>query len=245
MAGGAVAAALHGRPLSVRRKDDGSPVTNADEAVDAAIAGVLRSARPDYAWLSEESADPPALRDKPRAWIVDPIDGTRSFIAATDAYCQAACLTEHGEPVAAAIYRPARTELFVAVRGGGASLNGAPIQVSAPTQVDSAIILANRAVFGADAPLAVKPINALCLALADVAAGRAHAVAALGAKSDWDLAAGALLISEAGGVATRADGAPFLFNGPLANQAGLLAAGPALHALLSMRLAQRGVHPAA
>lgn len=240
MAGGAIAQQLQHRPLTVRRKADGSPVTNADEAVDAAMAEILRGAHPDYAWLSEESADPPAARDKARAWIIDPIDGTRSFLNGEDAYCQAACLTEHGQPMAAAIFRPSHQELFVAVRGGGAWLNGQPIHVQTPKALPEAHVLAARSVFGADAPFAARPINALCLALADVAAGRAHAVAALGQKSDWDLAAGALLVTEAGGIASRADAAPFQFNCAQPRQAGLLAAGPGLHALLSQLLAPRG-----
>ncbi len=239
-AGGAVAKARHGQKLAIRQKADGSPVTDADEAVDAEIARVLRGARADYAWLSEESADPPAQRTHARAWIVDPIDGTRSFMKGADSYCQAACLTEYGRPMAAAIFCPPTGELFTAVRGGGAMLNGAPMRVAAPPSLADAIVLAGRAVFGAAAPFSVKPIKALCLALADVAAGRAHAVAALGPKSDWDLAAGALLVEEAGGQVCNADNTPFAFNRADPRQSGLLAAGPQLHALLSRRLAARG-----
>ena len=239
-AGGEIARARQSRQLSMRRKADGSPVTDADEAVDQAMAQILRGARPDYAWLSEESADPPDLRRAPRAWIVDPIDGTRGFMNGSDAYCQAACVTQNGRAIAGAIFRPATGELFSALRGAGAKLNGQPIQVRTARAPAEAVILANRSVFGVQAPFSIKPISALCLALAEVAAGRADAIAALGLKSDWDLAAGTLLVEEAGGLATRADGGPFAFNQADPRQPGLLAAGPPLHDLLSKALAARG-----
>lgn len=239
-AGGEIARARQSQPLNMRRKADGSPVTDADEAVDQAMAQILRGARPDYAWLSEESADPPDQRRAARAWIVDPIDGTRGFMNGSDAYCQAACVTQNGRAIAAAIFRPATGELFSALRGAGAKLNGQPIHVRTARAPAEAVILAGRSVFGVQAPFSIKPISALCLALAEVAAGRADAVAALGLKSDWDLAAGALLVEEAGGLATRADGGPFAFNQADPRQPGLLAAGPPLHDLLSKALAARG-----
>jgi len=236
-AGGDTAMRFWRQAPAERRKTDGTPVSEADLAVDALLQTLLRQPYPDIAWLSEESADPPDLRQRSLAWVVDPIDGTRPFLAGEPDFCIAACLCAAGAPVAAAIYCPPRGDLFEAALGRGARLNGAVLAVRDTADIDEASILAARSNFGSCAPRGLRPNPAMCLALADVAAGRAHAVAAKGAKADWDLAAGALLVQEAGGRATRLSGAAFNFNQAEACQPGLIAAGPALHALLQDRLA--------
>lgn len=238
-AGAGEAMARYGKPVETRRKADGSPVTAADMAVDAAIADVLRRARPDYAWLSEESADPPEQRRAALAWIVDPIDGTRGFLDRGDEFCIAAALTCAGAPVAAAILQPTLDRLYTASQGAGAFCNGERLTVSAKAEPERARIQGGKAAFRTPG-LNLTPINALCLALARVASGEADAVASIGPKSDWDLASGALLVIEAGGIATQAGGEPFAFNGASHRQTGVLAAGPALHPLLQERLALRG-----
>lgn len=235
LAGGELAMTRFQKPLDKRRKADGSFVTDADEAVDALIAAILRQARPDVAWLSEESAEPAETRLEKRAtWIVDPIDGTRSFIKGEPDFCIAACLAVEGRPVAAAVFCPPRGELFTAAAGAGATLNEAPMRAREITALDRALGLASEKVFvGAQRPpMQLAPIPAMCLALADLAAGRVDIVAARGMKADWDLAPGALLVAEAGGAATRLDGSAFLFAGDPPRQPGLLAAGPGLHRLL-------------
>lgn len=219
-----------------RRKSDGTPVSEADEAVDRLLQDLLRAPHPDIAWLSEESAESAETRRRPLAWIIDPIDGTSQFLAGREEYCIAACLTLEGTPVASAIAYPPRAKVFSASLGDGATLNGEHISVTDASSLDAADILSNGRMFGAVPPPGLLPNPAMCLALAWVAAGHRHAVAAAGLKSDWDLAAGALLVQEAGGVASRLDGLPFRFNGADPRQPGLIAAGPQLHALLRNRL---------
>lgn len=220
-----------------RNKADGSPVSEADLAVDAHLSERLRARLPDAAWLSEETAAPAAEREADLAWIVDPIDGTRPFLAGEPGFCVAAALTFKGRPVASAIYAPALEALFSAARGEGARRNGLAMQASGRQSLEGASLSAPAAAFP-EAPPSILLVNtAMCLTLAEVATGAVDALVARGRKSDWDLAAGALLVEEAGGCATRLDGGPFAFNGPGAQQDGVLAAGVHLHRLLRNRFA--------
>jgi myo-inositol-1(or 4)-monophosphatase len=230
------------RPLSTERKPDGTAVTEADYAVDALLAKKLRSARPDYGWLSEESADNESRLSRRNVWVVDPIDGTRAFIDGKEDWTIALALVEDGEPVLAVVINPVREEVFEAAAGGGAFLNGERIRPTDPPTLEHARILAADGVL--NMPIWKEPWPALTLAkanslayrLALVACGRADAALALTRKSEWDIAAGALLVSEAGGVVTTADGSPLRFNSEDAKIAGFLVAGPNFHNMLVTRL---------
>src|SRR5689334_23035127 len=107
---------------NVRRwtKPDGSPVTEADVAVDALLRQRLQTGQSGYGWLSEETVDNEDRLRCDKVWIADPIDGTRSFMKGGDKWCVAVALIVSARPVAAAIYQPVRNELFSAVAGEGA-----------------------------------------------------------------------------------------------------------------------------
>src|SRR5277367_7138565 len=117
---GALALSLFGTELKNWIKGASSPVSEADIAVNDLIANRLRSATPDYGWLSEESADDEARLGKPRVWIVDPIDGTRGYLAGREDWCVSVALVEDDAPVLAAVFAPASDEFFFAMRGQGA-----------------------------------------------------------------------------------------------------------------------------
>lgn len=110
------------KPLNVRFKEPHQPVTEADLAADRVIRHRLGGARPDYGWLSEESLDTPDRLVRPRVWIVDPIDGTRSFIAGRPEFTISVGLAVDGLVTVGVVYNPASRELFGAIRGGGAWL---------------------------------------------------------------------------------------------------------------------------
>ncbi len=217
------------------------PVTEADIEADAALRAALCGARADYGWLSEETPDAPARLDCARVFVVDPIDGTRAFIAGETGWCVAAAVIEAGRPVAAAAFFPALDRLYAARLGGGALCDGAPIRPSAASAVEGALTLtaANqlepRHWPGGPPPLrrAFRPsmIHRLCL----VAGGGADATLTFRRLWEWDLAAGVLIASEAGCRVTDADGAAHRFNAPDPRGAGLIAAPPALHAALMRR----------
>ena len=111
-------------------KGASSPVSEADIAVNDLIESRLRSVTPDYGWLSEESADDPSRLGKQWVWIVDPIDGTRGYLAGHDDWCVSVALVEGGSPLLAAVFAPATDEFFLAARGQGASCNGVPVRAT-------------------------------------------------------------------------------------------------------------------
>ena len=233
---GPLATGYWGRDPEVWSKTDDSPVSEADLAVNDLLGEVLRDARPDYGWLSEESPDDPARLERDRVFIVDPIDGTRAFVEGQKTWAHALAVVESGRVVAGVVYLPLRDELYTASLGGGAALNGAALSVSARDSIDRAEVLANKWALdtrhwpgGApDVTRHVRPALAHRLAL--VAQGRFDASLSFGKVWEWDSAAGSLLVAEAGGTASDRTGAALRFNQPEPRSSGVLAAAPLLHA---------------
>ena len=118
---GALALSLFRTDLKNWTKGASSPVSEADIAVNDLLENKLRSATPDYGWLSEESADDEARLGKQLVWIVDPIDGTRSYLAGREDWCVSVALVDGASPVLAAVFAPVSDEFFFARRGGRSS----------------------------------------------------------------------------------------------------------------------------
>ncbi|WP_051660925.1 3'(2'),5'-bisphosphate nucleotidase CysQ [Bosea sp. 117] len=232
-AAGAVALAMFRTGVKSWSKANDSPVTEADIAVDSMLREQLTALAPDYGWLSEETVDDPARLARSRLWIVDPIDGTRAYMAGRPDWAVAAALVEAGRPVAAALFAPVTDELFVAVAGAGATRNGQPIRVSGLGQVAGARIdgpapLLDRLRF--DEPVERVPrIRSLALRIARVATGELDAAFASPNGHDWDLAAADLLVHEAGGRLTTMDGVPLAYNAAVPRHGALVSAGAALY----------------
>ena len=240
-AAGELALSFFGRGLVGTRKVDDTPVSEADLAVDRFLHERLAMARPAYGWLSEESADRPERLEARRVWIVDPIDGTRAFLAGLPDWTISAALVEDGQPVLAAIFNPKMSEFFAARRGRGSALNGNPIAVPARDRLEGSRIFANKGLLRRKIWTEPWPrtrnvwANSITYRLALIAAGRADAALSITRKAEWDLAAAALLVQEAGGKVTDASGAAMRFNRPRPHINGLVAAAPALHELLIAR----------
>lgn len=224
-------------PLKTWIKGESSPVSEVDIEVDELLRGRLTAQRPDYAWLSEETADDPARLDASRIWIVDPIDGTRGFIAGLPEWTVVAALVEDGRPINAAVYAPVDDQLFLAEAGKGVTLNGRPVQSTAGASLEGARV--NGAKRRLEALAALVPsveiiprIASLALRLARVAEGRFDIVFSAGQSKDWDLAASDLLVHEAGGVLTDLEGRALVYNRPEPVHGPLIAAGRARHAAL-------------
>ncbi len=237
-----LALSFRNRPLVRRRKADGTTVSEADLEVDRLLAARLGQARPSYGWLSEESAEHTARLAARRVWVLDPIDGTQDFLHGGDGWTVALCLAVDGSPVLSAVVNPVRGEFFEAQAGAGAFLNGQRILVSGQRELSGARIAVSatalaKGTWRAPWPGAV-PVgaNSSVYRLALVASGRADASFALNPKWEWDIAAGALLVSEAGGRVTATSGAPLTFNSAEAKVAGFVAAAPELHRMLIERL---------
>ena len=241
LAGGTLALNCAEAGLSIRTKSDGTPVTDADEAVDALLFRRLMSARPDYGWLSEETADDPARLRTERQFIVDPIDGTRAYMAGKPWYVVSIAVVEAGQTIAAVLYAPALGELFEARLGQGATLNGARISASAATELEGAAMLGDAAMFRDPRwpipwpPMRVESRNAIAYRMALVACGAFDAAVALRAKQDWDMAAATLICMEAGAVGSDHRGRPFAFNTTKARVPSVICAAPGLHRLILTR----------
>jgi myo-inositol-1(or 4)-monophosphatase len=240
-AAGDLALSFFGRGLKGTHKADNSPVSEADLAVDRLLHERLARGRPDYGWLSEETADDPRRLGTERVWIVDPIDGTRAFLAGQSDWTVAAALVERGEPVLAAVYNPVGARMYAARRGGGAHLNGAAIAVRERDRIDDSRFMVTKGFFHPEAWRGPWPrverlwANSIAYRLAMIASGEADAMISLTGKSEWDLAAAALLVQEAGGKVTDAAGSALRFNQPVPRTGGIVAASPALHLLLIER----------
>ncbi|MAI88912.1 3'(2'),5'-bisphosphate nucleotidase CysQ [Ponticaulis sp.] len=241
---GSIAMTYFRTELKVWDKEPDHPVSEADLAVNDHLEKKLRGARPDYGWLSEETADTPDRLMRDRVFVVDPIDGTRAFLQGQPHFCIALAVLEYGQTVAAAIYAPVFNEMFLAAAGQGATLNGEPILASLKTSLDKARIIADRRVFEPEHwpdpwPDLVFPDvtpNATAYRMALVADGRWDAVVVLRNKFDWDVAAAALIIAEAGGAVSCHIGDEFLFNQKVALQRSLIAGGPVIHEQIVARM---------
>lgn len=202
---GRIACSFSGADAQTWHKpDNAGPVTEADLAVNDMLEATLRKARPDYGWLSEESHDSAERLEADKAFIIDPIDGTRSFIDGSDTWAHSLAIAEKGEVIAAVVYLPKRDKLYTAAKGQGATLNGEPINASNHAALADAKVLAARPVMHSDlwrekAPefkLGYRPSLAYRLAL--VAQGRFDAMLTLRPTWEWDIAAGDLILREAG-----------------------------------------------
>lgn len=242
-AAGALALERRRRGLKITAKPGGSPVTDADLAVDALLRETLTAARPDYGWLSEETADSSERLGRSRIFVVDPIDGTIAFMKNRPWWTVALAVIEDGRPVAAVVHAPALDETFEAAAGAGARLNGQPITASDITSLDDASVLADaRLLEGPQWPepwpaMRFERRNSIAYRMALVAAGAFDAAIALTPKWDWDVAAGALIAEEAGARVSDHHGGAWRFNRPDPRQASLVCAAPALHPLIVRRCA--------
>ncbi|MBU4611913.1 inositol monophosphatase [Achromobacter sp. GG226] len=199
--------------LSVARKGPRDFVTDVDTAAESAIIEILQTAYPDHGILAEESGEIAGQRESEFQWIIDPIDGTTNFVHGFPDYAVSIALAERGVVTQAVVYDPTRNELFTATRGAGAFLNDRRIRVSRRTRIEQALIGASfRSADDAQmvrwsrifsemsvSCAGTRRIGSAVLDLAWTAAGRLDGCYGAGLKP-WDMAAGGLLILEAGGL---------------------------------------------
>lgn len=210
--------------VGVTTKDRNDFVTEADQAAEDEILRTIRRAYPDHAVLAEESG---ASGDSEVTWIIDPLDGTTNFIHGIPHYAVSIAVRERGRLEHGVIYDPNRRELYTASRGAGAQLDGRRIRVAQRRKLDDAVLgtgIPSRTLDHVDAyfdmlkritvrSAGIRRAGAAALDLAYVAAGRLDGFWEIGLHP-WDIAAGALLIQEAGGVNGDLEGQPtFLDSG--------------------------------
>ncbi len=235
----AAGAVIARRAAGARRswdKAEDNPVTLADLEANRAVLEVLRRSFPDDAILSEETRDSPERTRAERLWVVDPLDGTKEFVAGVPEFAVTIGLVVRGEPVVGVVQQPLTGELFWGVQGGGAWCGGARLRVSAARRLEECRALSSRTEMGRgqlERQLGwfreVVPVGSAALKLALVAAGRADLWFSVAPKSEWDVCGGDLLVREAGGVLVALDSGPRRYNcRDVVLQPPLVAGAPAL-----------------
>ena len=211
--------------FTVREKSRSNLVTEADEAAQAAIYEFIHGRYPNHGFCGEEGLSVGG-GDSPYRWVIDPLDGTTNYVHSFPYYCVSIGLECRGEMIVGAIFDPIHDEMFLGVRGEGASLNRRPLKCSAVTELESAGVIASLpvATSGHDdavrrflkvLPVAqsVQRTGSAALNLANVAAGRVEGFWSTSLKP-WDMAAGILLVEEAGGRISKINGSPFQLEEP-------------------------------
>ena len=226
----------------VWEKPDGQgPVSAADLEVNAALSQFLRGARPDYGWLSEETADTAERLSTSAQFILDPIDGTRSFLQGDATFSHALAVVQNGQVTAGVVYLPAMDKLYAASADGPATLNG--VNIRAASSAKEARVLTSKSTLAPEhwpggVPILHRHFRAgmawrMCL----VAQGAFDGMLTLRPSWEWDIAAGALIATRAGALVSDRHGQALRFNARDPRSAGVVAASPALHKDLVARLA--------
>lgn len=229
----------HGHALKSWEKEPGSPVCEADIAVDTFLKRELHALLPSAGWLSEETADHPERLGKGLCWLVDPIDGTRDFIRGRPGWAISVALVSSGRPLIGMLCAPAREEMWISVAGRGARRNGHKLHASSRTVLPGARVPADSlAKVDSDLVTVDKP-NSIALRIAMVGANEADLLATLRWGFEWDIAAATLIAREAGAEVSDAFGKPLVYNKRDPRAFGLLVTAPAIHAAAVDRLAER------
>ncbi|MFN3672288.1 MAG: 3'(2'),5'-bisphosphate nucleotidase CysQ [Bosea sp. (in: a-proteobacteria)] len=197
-------------------KSGGSPVTEADIGVDTFLRIRLSAMLPEAAWLSEETADDELRLSRRFVWVVDPIDGTRAYMAGSPDWAVCVALLDAGKPVLGIVHAPASEATYTAMIGSGAFRNAQPITASDVTTLAAARIAGPKPMLDALARFesftAADKIPSLALRLARIADRTIDAGLVSPDARDWDIAAAELILSEAGGLMTGGDGAATVYN---------------------------------
>ncbi len=214
---GAIIMALFGKDYRIEEKGKGNPVTTADLEANRRIQEIIRQRYPKDGWLSEEDRDDTSRLSAERVWVIDPIDGTKEFIAGVPQFAVSIGLVTGGHPVLGIVYNPAAEKLYHAVRGGGALLNGRPIHVSQRREMRDAYLLVSRSEprrkFQPFADMCrLEPVGSIAYRLAMVAGGEGDGTLTFRSLREWDVCAGVHLVEEAGGAVVDGEGRRLRFN---------------------------------
>jgi myo-inositol-1(or 4)-monophosphatase len=231
-----------GHALEVWEKGPGDPVSEADLAVDAYLKRELSALLPSAGWLSEETVDAPGRMGGSLVWLVDPIDGTRDYIRGRDGWAISVALISASRPLLGYLYAPTRCrdecgEFWYGESGKGSWRNGARLSASSRTELAGARVPANQMPKDVTDLVMVPQPNSIALRMAMIAADEADFVATMRWGFEWDIAAAALIVREAGAAVTDAFGQPLNYNKRDPRDFGVLASSPWIHAAAVERLA--------
>ena len=223
-------------------KEKNQPVSEADIAVNDLLHQQLQTPRPNYGWLSEETPDARHRLSCARVWVVDPIDGTKAFIQGKPEFTISVALVENRRPIGAVVHNPAKQEFYSAMLGMGAKCNDKPVRITARQTLENSRICGYEKMFAYEGwahlwpQLTVENRNSVAYRLALVAGGQFDATLIMNAKNDWDIAAGDLLVHEAGGVVCGLDFKKLTYNNKATRHSGLMAGSDILMSEFATRI---------
>jgi len=196
---------------------DRTVVTEADLEADRILRECLMGQFPEYGWLSEETKGDASRFDRKRVWIVDPMDGTREFVMRNPEYVVSVALVENGKPVLGVIYNPLSGDLYEATIGSGTRLNGKPVLCNHPYDGKAMVEVSRSDIEKGrfsqyESDLDLLPCGSIAYKLARLSVGLADSTLSVTPKNEWDIAAGVILVKEAGGVVTDLAGQEYVFN---------------------------------
>jgi myo-inositol-1(or 4)-monophosphatase len=230
---GALSQFVPGSVTAERKSLDGSLVTEADRLVNRVLHESL--VRDLEGWLSEESTDDLDRTERHRVWVVDPLDGTREFVAGIPEWSISVAMVEDGRAIAGGVCNPATREIFLGSKETGVTYNGKQAHASKKDRLGEAVVLASRSEVGRgewarfeQASFVIRPMGSVAYKLARVAAGLADATWTLNPKNEWDIAAGVALVESAGGFVQFLPNSRPIFNKRATLLPGLFACGPLL-----------------
>ena len=243
-AGDVIMSYYHAR-YEVQSKGIDNPVTTADLEANRVLRDTLLQAFPQSGWLSEESADDATRHQREWTWVVDPLDGTKEFIQGIDEFVVSVALVQVDEVRLGVTYNPVRREMVYAQSGHGTFCNDRRVHVSTTDRLQGAVTLASRSETSRgewsrfEAVLSVQPTGSVAYKLALLAQGKCDTTFSLVPKNEWDICAGTILVTEAGGRVSDPQAQPMRFNQPDPLRQGIVATNGALHAPLFDLIAGR------
>jgi len=217
---GRIALSYFARDIHTWDKSPNNPVSEADIAVDTFLRTTLMQNRTGYGWLSEETEDQPERLRCGRLWIVDPIDGTRSFLAGGENWGISVALVQDQKTIVAAFYAPVKNAFYFAERGRGVTKNGVAISASIQNDLAAARMMGEPKAFQTEKfwptpwpkTMHTEQANSIALRICQIADGQFDCCVTLRPKNDWDVAAADLIIEESGGLLTTGTGSRLVFN---------------------------------
>lgn len=245
---GGIIMALYGKDYIIEEKGKGNPVTTADLEANRKIREVIQDRYPEDGWLSEEDKDDRRRLNIARVWVVDPIDGTKEFIAGVPQFAVSIGMVVNGSPILGVVYNPAENKLYRAIKCRGAFRNGQPIHVSSRKEIEGASLLVSRSEpqrkFRSFADLCrLKQVGSIAYRLARVAGGEGDGTLTLRSVREWDICAGVLIVEAAGGVVMDGQGRELAFNRQETVVRGVVASNqtlaPSLSEMLTQSLSER------
>ncbi|MEO9469666.1 3'(2'),5'-bisphosphate nucleotidase CysQ [Parasphingorhabdus sp.] len=218
-------------------KSPGQVVSDADIAVDHFLRERLEDLVPSAGWLSEETHIDHSGAGDDLTWVVDPIDGTKDFVAGRPGWCVSVALVQNGAPVFGILNAPAMEELWVAKAGSHTEVNGKPLSASVQTAYDGCRIPAENLPAEINLTAVPKP-NSIALRMAMVADDRADMVASTRWGHEWDIAAAHVIAEQAGARVTDALGQKLAYNGTHGKALGVLCCSAGIYETAVARIAK-------